>query len=38
MAKLFEGYLSDMEGKTYSLEFKQMDFDNIVTQISRGSN
>lgn len=33
MAKLFEGYLSDMEGKTYSLEFKQMDFDNIVTQI-----
>ena len=33
MVKLFEGYLSDMEGKTYSLEFKQMDFDNIVTQI-----
>jgi len=32
MAKLFEGYLSDMEGKTYSLEFKQMDFDNIGTQ------
>ena len=33
MAKLFEGYLSDMEGKTYSLEFKQMDFDNILTKI-----
>ena len=37
MAKLFEGYLSDMEGKTYSLEFKQMDFDNIVTQIQGSS-
>lgn len=33
MVKLFEGYLSESEGKTYKLEFKQMDFDNIVTQI-----
>lgn len=33
MVKLFEGYLSESEGKTYKLEFKAMDFDNIVTQI-----
>ena len=32
MVKLFEGYLSDMKIK-HILEFKQMDFDNIVTQI-----
>ncbi len=33
MVKLFEGYLTESEGKTYKLEFKQMDFDNIVTQL-----
>ena len=33
MVKLFEGYLTESEGKTYKLEFKQMDFDNIITQI-----
>ena len=26
-------YLTESEGKTYKLEFKQMDFDNIVTQL-----
>lgn len=33
MVKLLEGYLSEEEGKTIKLEFKQMDFDNIITQI-----
>ena len=33
MVKLFEGYLTEMEGKPYQLEFKQMSFDNIVAQI-----
>jgi ABC-type amino acid transport/signal transduction systems, periplasmic component/domain len=33
MVKLFEGYLKEEEGVDYKLEFKQMDFDNIVTQI-----
>lgn len=36
MVKLFEGYLTESEGKTYKLEFKQMDFDNVVTQIQGG--
>lgn len=33
MVKLFEQYLTENEGVTYKLEFKQMDFDNIITQI-----
>lgn len=33
MVKLFEQYLTEDEGVTYKLEFKQMDFDNIITQI-----
>lgn len=33
MVKWFEKYLSKEEGKTVDFEFKQMDFDNIVTQI-----
>lgn len=33
MVALFEQYLTEDEGVTYKLEFKQMDFDNIVTQI-----
>ena len=33
MVALFEQYLSEEEGVDYKLEFKQMDFDNIVTQI-----
>lgn len=33
MAKIFEEYLTESEGKTYKLEFKSMDFDNIVTQL-----
>lgn len=32
MVALFEGYLSE-EGEDITLEFKQMDFDNIITQI-----
>lgn len=33
MVKLFEQYLSEDEGVDYKLEFKQMDFNNIVTQL-----
>lgn len=33
MVKLFEGYLTESEGEAYTLEFVQMDFDNIITQI-----
>lgn len=33
MVKLFEQYLTEDEGVTYNLEFKQMDFDNIITQL-----
>ena len=33
MVALFEQYLTEEEGVTYKLEFKQMDFDNIITQI-----
>lgn len=33
MVKLFEQYLTEDEGVTYKLEFKNMDFDNIITQI-----
>lgn len=33
MAKLFEQYLTEQEGKTYKLEIRNMSFDNIVTQI-----
>ncbi|MDO4465781.1 MAG: transporter substrate-binding domain-containing protein [Bacillota bacterium] len=33
MVKLFEEYLTESEGETYHLEFVQMDFDNIITQI-----
>ena len=33
MAAWFEDYLTEEEGVTYSLEFKQMSFDNIITQI-----
>ena len=33
MVELFEQYLTEDEGVTYNLEFKQMDFDNIVTQL-----
>lgn len=33
MVALFEQYLSEEEGVDYKLEFKQMDFDNIITQI-----
>ncbi len=33
MVALFEKYLSEEEGVDYKLEFKQMDFDNIITQI-----
>lgn len=33
MVNLLEGYMSEEEGKTVELEFKQMDFDNIITQI-----
>lgn len=33
MAKELENYLSKQEGKTYKLEFKNMSFDNIVSQI-----
>jgi len=33
MVALFEQYLTEEEGVTYKLEFKQMNFDNIVTQI-----
>lgn len=33
MVDLFEAYLSEEEGKTVKFEFKQMDFDNIITQI-----
>ncbi len=33
MVKWFEDYLSEEEGKEVDFQFKQMDFDNIVTQI-----
>lgn len=33
MVELFEDYLNETEDKSYDLEFKQMDFDNIITQI-----
>ncbi len=33
MVALFEGYLAESEGEAYTLEFVQMDFDNIITQI-----
>ena len=33
MVKLFEGYLTESEGKTYKLEFKQMNFDNIIIHL-----
>lgn len=33
MVNLFEKYLTEDEGVTYKLEFKQIDFDNIITQI-----
>lgn len=33
MVALFEDYLKEEEGVEYKLEFKQMDFDNIITQI-----
>lgn len=33
MAAWFENYLTEEEGTTYKLEFKQMSFDNIITQI-----
>lgn len=33
MVEWFQDYLNENEDTTYSLEFKQMDFDNIVTQI-----
>lgn len=33
MVALFEQYLTEEEGTPYHLEFKQMDFNNIVTQI-----
>ncbi len=33
MVNWFEDYLSEEEGKTVDFKFKQMDFDNIVTQI-----
>ena len=33
MVELFEEYLNEDSDVIYSLEFKQMDFDNIITQI-----
>lgn len=33
MVELFEDYLNETEDKSYDLEFKQMDFDNIITQL-----
>lgn len=33
MVDLFEKYLTEEEGVEYNLEFKEMDFDNIVVQI-----
>ncbi|MGM9948379.1 transporter substrate-binding domain-containing protein [Floccifex sp.] len=33
MVNLFEKYLNEDSDVVYSLEFKQMDFDNIITQI-----
>ncbi|MBB5183505.1 substrate-binding periplasmic protein [Catenisphaera adipataccumulans] len=33
MVEYFEDYLSEEEGKEVDFQFKQMDFDNIVTQI-----
>ena len=33
MVDWFEDYLSDEEGVDYKLEFKQMDFDNIIVQL-----
>ena len=38
MAAWFEDYLTEEEGVTYSLEFKQMSFDNIITQVGRRSD
>ncbi len=33
MVNWFEDYLTEEEGVTYDFQFKQMDFDNIITQI-----
>ena len=33
MVAWFEEYLTEEEGKTYNLEFKEMSFDNIITQL-----
>ena len=33
MVEIFEGYLNENSDVTYHLEFKQMDFDNIIVQI-----
>lgn len=33
MVEWFENYLTEEEGVTYNLEFKQMNFDNIITQV-----
>ena len=33
MISWFEDYLSESEGVEYNLEFKQMNFDNIITQL-----
>ena len=36
MVKLFEQYMTEETGVSYTFEFKQMDFDNIITQIQGG--